>query len=180
VDVGGGDDAEAEAGGEGGEVVGEGAIVGAVVTRQLDPEIVAEPIAEPAGGALGGGIVVGQERGGEGAVAAAGEAEESDRVLRQYLRRDQRVALGPRELGGGEEAAEGAPAVAILDEEGEVAAVGQGDLRAVDGADTDGVAGAVEGDRAVEARPVGEGEGGLAEIGGATGQRLGRGRAIEE
>ena len=61
-----------------------------------------------------------------------------------------------------------------------VAVPGQGDLRAEDGAHPGGLAGVGVLDRAVEPVPVGQGQGVLAQGGGALGQCLRRGRAVEK
>ncbi|MFN8542051.1 MAG: hypothetical protein U0232_31830 [Thermomicrobiales bacterium] len=85
------------------------------------------------------------------------------------------------------EAAEGTPAVGVAGEQGEVAGRAivvdmgvEGDLRAEDRRTPDARAGVAVLDRAVEAVPVGQGEGGLAQVGGAAREGVGRTGPIQE
>src|SRR5207253_582453 len=113
--------------------------------------ILAEDALEPARGTPRRRGVAGEERRGEGAVAAPRQAYEARRMVRQRLGAHRRDSLAALELCSGQEAAQGAPALRGPAEQGEVSPAGQGDLRAVERADASRAAGAVEPHGPVEA-----------------------------
>jgi hypothetical protein len=115
----------------------------------------------------------------EPVAGAAGEADEALVPLREQRRVEARVQALVR-MGCREEAAEVRVAARSLDEEGDVGVVGERRLGAGDGPHADGLGGVGELERAVDAVVVGKREGGIAEVGGADGELLGKRGAVEE
>ena len=139
-------------------------------------ELDVEAIAPEGLGEAGGGV---RALDAEPLARAAGEADEPLVQLGQeiWLEAGVEALAGVR---GGQQAAEVRVAARGLDQEGQVRAVGEGDLGARNGADADRARRVGELERAVDAVVVGERERGIAELGGADRELLGQRRAVEE
>jgi hypothetical protein len=167
-----GDGADAERLGEraqGGVAACVSAGIGAL---ELDVEALAPEDAREAGAG-------GRVRDREAVTGAAGEADETLVPLLEEGEVEARVQALVR-VGGGEEAAEVRVAARALDKERDVRAVTQGDLGAGERAQAERLRGVGKLERAVEAVVVGEREDVVAELGGAGGELLGQGGAVEE
>ena len=114
---------------------------------------------------------------------AAAEAHEPGGVILDRLQRHGRRGLtrvAPVRVRTREDPAQVAPALLRVDQQPDVATVLEVDLRAVDRLDPDLLGGLRELHRARQAVVVGQGEGGVAELGRGIGQLVGQRGAVEE
>ena len=135
-----------------------------------------EPVERRAGGLMS---AVGEGR-GDGPGGAAGETDEPAHMLFEIVPARGTLAFGRAHLDARQQAAEILVPFLVFHEEGQPAAVDQADLGADQRRDAKTRAGAVEGRRSVHTVGVNEGQGRLLEGDGASRQRLGQRRRLEE
>ena len=174
-----GHDFQTERFGQAGQLPVEPGVAGLAVMLQFHIEPVgAEEIAQAPGGAQGGGAVVAPQGGRHFAAATTGEAQQPGAMPGQSVGRQRGLAFGGVMAGQRDEGAQVAPAGAILRQQGEVAAAGQGQFGAEDGLDARLPGCLDEGHRAIDGVMVGQGQGGQAQGGGALDQGGGGAGAI--